>query len=106
MGSHPAETSQDWIQLLVIIGGKWTKAENVITAPCTLQKGEKKTTSLSLICMLICHSPLGETNLNLVIGARMNVHIEYVHVHEQRHTSVRSAQRQGDKYHMSPQAMI
>lgn len=56
--------------------------------------------------MLICHSPLGETNLNLVIGARMNVHIEYVHVHEQRHTSVRSAQRQGDKYHMSPQAMI
>lgn len=41
MGSHPAETSQDWIQLLVIIGGKWTKAENVITAPCTLQKGQK-----------------------------------------------------------------
>lgn len=42
MGSHPAETSQDWIQLLVIIGGKCTEVEHVITAPCTLQKEQQK----------------------------------------------------------------
>lgn len=34
MGPHPAGTSQDWIQLLIIKGDESTEAEHVITAPC------------------------------------------------------------------------
>lgn len=42
MRSHPVETPQNWIQMLIIIADKSTEMEHVITAPCTLQLPHKQ----------------------------------------------------------------
>ncbi len=95
MRSHPVETPQDWIQLLIIIADKSTETAHVIKTPCTLQLPQKQPAYRLSECSSFTPPPRLDI-LNLVISVRINVHIEYMYAHEHRHTNTSGAQRQVD----------